>query len=63
MGIQADWVGKTPEEYAGKKEFTFTITMTGKISIYAKTKEQAVEIVNNMTNFDLLEHVEETKIE
>lgn len=63
MGIQADWVGKTPEEYAGEKEFTFTITMTGKISIYAKTKEQAVEIVNDMTNFDLLEYVEETKIE
>lgn len=63
MGIQADWVGKTPEEYAGKKEFTFTITMTGEISIYAKTKEQAVEIVNDMTNLDLLEHVEETKIE
>lgn len=63
MGIQADWVGKTPEEYAGEKEFTFTITMTGEISIYSKTKEQALEIVENMTNRDLLDYVDDTKIE
>ena len=63
MGIQADWVGKTPEEYAGEKEFTFTITMTGEISIYAKTKEQALEIVENMTNRDLLDYVDDIGIE
>lgn len=63
MGIQADYVGRTPAEYAGKKEFEFKITMTGEIVICAKTWEEALEIVEGIPTTELVDYIEDIKFE
>lgn len=63
MGIQADWVGKTPEEYRGEKEYTFTFTLKGSISVCAKNLTRAFEKAEELSNIDLLSYVDEKEIE
>ena len=62
-GIEAPWVGKTPEEYAGKKEYNFIITMTGTISMFGADLNDAKERVKEMSNMDLLDYIDDVEIE
>lgn len=62
-GIEAPWVGKTPEEFAGQKEFVFKITMTGEISMFGADLNDAKERVKEMSNLDLLDYIDDVKIE
>lgn len=62
-GIQAPWVGKTPEEFAGQKEFVFKITMTGEISMFGADLNDAKERVKEMSNLDLLDYIDDVEIE
>ena len=59
MGIQADWVEKTPEEYAGEKEFTVKFTMSGEITLFAKDREDAIDKAKELSNIDLLDCVDD----
>lgn len=64
MNIHAPWVDKSPEEYyeetTNKKQFDIEFTLQGTISIFASSKEEALEEIKNMSKFDLLDYVEET---
>ena len=62
--LEAPWVGKTPEEYRGVKEFEVSFVMRGKVTITAKTEEEARELFETeYPNFELADYVEETEIE
>lgn len=67
MGIQADWVGKTPEEWhetiTGEKEFTVKFTMSGEITVFAKDKEDAIDKAKELSNIDLLDYVDDVEFE
>ena len=67
MGIQADWVGKTPEEWhemtTGEKEFTVKFTMSGEITVFAKDGEDAIEKAKEFSNIDLLDYVDDVEFE
>lgn len=64
MNIQAPWVGKSPEEYheetTNQKQFDIEFTMQGTISIFASSKEEALEQAKTISKLDLLDYVEET---
>lgn len=66
-GIEAPWVGKTPEEYhemtTGEKEYTVNFIVTGEITVFAKTKEKAIEKVKEFSNIDLLDYVDDVNFE
>lgn len=66
-GIQAPWVGKTPEEWremtTGEKEYSFIIKMTGTISIFGADLNDAKERVKEMLNVDLLDYIDDVEIE
>lgn len=66
-GIEAPWVGKTPEEWhemtTGEKEYSFTITMTGTISMFGADVNDAKERVKEMLNMDLLAYIDDVEIE
>lgn len=66
-GIQAPWVGKTPEEWhektTGEKEYSFTFTLKGSISVYAKDLENAFEKAGEMSSLDLLDYVDDVEFE
>lgn len=66
-GIEAPWVGKTPEEWhemtTGEKEYTLTISMRGTISLFATDLEDAKEKVTDMTKTDLIDYIEEIEVE
>ena len=54
MGLEAPWVGKTPEEYRGQKEFEVTVTIVCKVTVTADDKYDAKDIVKDMDNEELL---------
>lgn len=58
-GIQADWVGKTPEEYYGEKEYKVEFTLTGTTTVYARSKEEAIEKAYEISVTDLIDDVED----
>lgn len=66
-GIQAPWVGKTPEEWhemiTGEKEFTVKFTMSGEITLFAKDIEEAIDKAKELTNIDLLDYVDDVEFE
>lgn len=66
-GIQADWVGKTPEEWhemtTGEKEYTVKITMSGEITLFAKDREDAINEAKELSNIDLLDYVDDVEFE
>lgn len=62
-GIEAPWVGKTPEEYAGEKEYNFIFTLKGSISVYATDLAEAFEKAEEISNIDLLKYVDEKEFE
>ena len=62
--LEADYVGRTPEEYRGEKEFDVSFVMRGRVTIYAKTEEEARELFeSDYPNFELADYVDETEIE
>ena len=67
VGIQADWVDKTPEEWhemtTGEKEYTVKITMTGEITLFAKDYNEAKEKVSEMCQIDLIEYIEDVDVD
>ena len=63
MDIQAPWVGKTPEEYRGEKEYTILFTLQGSITISAIDKEDAREQFKEMSYRELAGFVEDKQID
>ena len=67
MNMQAPWVGKSPEEYheetTNQKQFDIEFTMQGTISIFALSREEALEEIKTISALDLLDYVEETSFE
>lgn len=66
-GIEASWVGKTPEEWhemtTGEKEYTLKFTMTGEITIFGKDIEGAIENAKYLSNSNLLDYVDDVEFE
>ena len=54
-GIEAPWVGKTPEEYYKQKTFDVTVTIVCTVTVIADDKYDAKDIVKDMDNEELLE--------
>ena len=66
--LEADYVGKTPEEYrqmiTGEKEYTVYFSMKGSITIEARNREEAEEIfLANYSNIDLIDYIDETEVD
>ena len=62
MGIEAPWVGCTPEEYESESEYNFTVVLKAAISVYGKDLYDALKKVEEMSNLELLDYIEETEI-
>ena len=63
MGIQAPWVGKTKEEYYGDKTktYTFRFSLKGEVEVDALDREEAIEILKDMSFSELLDWITEVK--
>ena len=62
--LEAPWVGRTPEEYRGEKEFDVNFSMKGTITIEARNREEAEEIfLANYSAIDLVDCVDEIEVE
>ena len=61
-GIEAPWVGSTPEEYNDETEYNFTVTLKAAISVYGKDLYDALEKVEEMSNLELLDYIKEKEI-
>lgn len=59
LGLEAPWVGKSKEEYNNEREYEFSFTMYGTAVIYAKSREEALDIYHDLTKSELLDYVEE----
>lgn len=47
-----------------EKDYTFTITMRGEITISAKDMESALEFIkDNMSKYDLFDYIEEVEVD
>lgn len=57
--------GSYPEEENEIEEFEFYIDLSvlSKVKVYAKTKEEAEEYIQELSTYDLLENVKEINIE
>ena len=66
-GIEAPYVGKTPEEYhemiTGEKEFTVKFTISGEITVFAKDREDAIEKAKDISTIDLFDYVDDVEFE
>ena len=66
-GIEAQYVGKTPEEYhemiTGEKEFTVKFTISGEITVFAKDREDAIEKAKDISTIDLFDYVDDVEFE
>lgn len=61
------WKLQTPEEYhesmTGEKEFAVKFTMSGEIIVFAKDEEEAIDKAKEISNFDLLDFVDDVEFE